>query len=398
MRHCTHADRSAVLPLVTTRVLCAPDKLRGAVDAAGAAAALAAGARAAGATAVELPIADGGEGTLDAFAAGAVVLDVPVRDALGRPRTARLARLDEHGTFLVEAAEAVPLHGLAAHERDVLRASSWGVGELIAAALERGASRLLVAVGGTATMDGGAGMLAALGAACPRDGAGLLDAFGASGAGAAGSGAAEPATGAETGATVDLAGLDRRLRTVEIELLVDVAAPLTGSDGAAGRFGPQKGATPAQVAQLDAAHARWAAALGIDPATPGAGAAGGLGAALQALGARTAPGAETVLDVKRFDERLAGADLVLTAEGSVDASTLQGKAVAAVVGRCARAGVPVVVLGGRVDRDAAAELRRRGARDVRALGSADRPLAEALAAAPAELEAAARAAVSAAPA
>ncbi|MDR9370368.1 glycerate kinase, partial [Conexibacter sp. JD483] len=345
---------------MTTRVLCAPDKLRGALDAAAAAAALAAGARAAGATAVELPIADGGEGTLDAFLAGASVVSVPVRDALGRPREARLARIDgggpreealagrdgsntreaalagrdgdgsgaraTAGTWLVEAAEAVPLHGLAADERDVLRASSWGVGQLIVAALDRGAARLLVAVGGTATMDGGAGMLAALGASCAHNGAGLL-----------------------TDQSVRLAGLDPRLREVEVELLVDVAAPLTGPDGAARRFGPQKGATAAQVEALDAAHGRWAAALGIDPATPGAGAAGGLGAALQALGARTVAGAEAILDLKRFDALLADADLVLTAEGSVDASTLQGKAVAAVVGRCARAGVPVVVLGGRVE-------------------------------------------------
>jgi glycerate kinase len=354
----------------TRRVLCAPDKLRGALDAAGAAGALAAGVRAVGAEAVELPIADGGEGTLDAFRDGAELFEVPVRDALGRPRTGRIARLDDGGTFLVEAAEAVPLHGLAAQERDVLRASSAGVGELIAAALDRGARTLLVAVGGTATMDGGAGMLHALGARCARDGAELL-----------------------ADQSLNLSGLDRRLSgPLAIELLVDVAAPLTGPDGAAHRFGPQKGATEEQIAALDGAHAAWARALGIDPATPGAGAAGGLGAALQALGARTVAGADTVLDLKRFDALLVGCDLCLTAEGSVDASTLQGKAVAAVVARCAAAGVPVVVLGGRVDPDAARELRARGARDVRAIGPAGRPLAEALAAAGSELEQAARAA------
>lgn len=350
------------------RVLCAPDKLRGALDAAGAAAALAAGARAAGAEAVELPIADGGEGTLDAFRDGATLHEVAVHDALGRPSLGRIAQLDgDDGLFLVEAAEAVPLHALAEHERDVERASSAGVGELIAAALDRGARRLLVAIGGTATMDGGAGMLAALGARCARDGAGLL-----------------------ADQSADLGGLDARLASVEIELLSDVAAPLTGPDGAAHRFGPQKGATPDQIAALDAAHGRWAQALGLDPATPGAGAAGGLGAALQALGARTVAGAEAVLDLKRFDAQLAGCDLCLTAEGSVDASTLQGKAVAAVVARCVAAGVPVVVLGGRVDPAAAEELRRRGARAVHALGPAGRPLADALAAAAGELETAAR--------
>jgi len=360
---------------VSARVLCAPDKLRGALDAAGAARALAAGARAAGAAAVELPIADGGEGTLDAFRDGAEIATVAARDALGRPGSGRIARLDDAGTFLVEAAEAVPLHALAEHERDVERASSHGAGELIAAALDRGARRLLVAVGGTATMDGGAGLLRALGARCADDGAGLL-----------------------ADQTVDLGGVDRRLREVELELLVDVAAPLTGPDGAAHRFGPQKGAAPEQVAAFDAAHARWAQALGIDPATPGAGAAGGLGAALQAVGARTVAGAEAVLALKRFDALLEGCDLCLTAEGSVDASTLQGKAVAAVVARCAAAGVPVVVLGGRVEPQAAAELRRRGAREVRAIGPAGRPLARALAAAGDELREAARTAVGAAPA
>ena len=371
----------------TTRVLCAPDKLRGALDAAGAAAALAAGARGAGAEAVELPIADGGEGTLDAFRDGATLHAVAVHDALGRPRTGRIAQLDD-ATFLVEAAEAVPLHGLAEHERDVLRASSYGAGELIAAALDRGARRLLVAVGGTATMDGGAGMLRALGARCATDGAGLLadQSLDLSGLDPRLAGGAAGARGADEGPGPHAAA-------VAIELLVDVAAPLTGPDGAAHRFGPQKGATAEQVEALDAAHARWAQALGIDPATPGAGAAGGLGAALQALGARTVAGADTVLDLKRFDALLAGCDVCLTAEGSVDASTLQGKAVAAVVARCAAAGVPVVVLGGRVEPEAAAELRRRGARDVRAIGPAGRPLAEALAAAAGELEAAARAAV-----
>lgn len=381
------------------RVLCAPDKLRGALDARAAAEALAAGVRAAGGVPHVLPIADGGEGTLDAFLDGATVHEVAVADALGRPRTARLLELaptasddapaetaldvsssgvadaGPHGTrgakrFLVEAAEAVPLHALAEAERDVERASSHGVGELVRAALDRGARRILVAVGGSATLDGGAGALLALGARAPRDGAGLL---------------ADPAD-------VELSGLDPRLADVEIELLVDVAAPLTGPDGAAHRFGPQKGASPDQIAALDAALLRWAAALGLDPATPGAGAAGGLGAAFQAIGARTVAGANAVLELTGFDALLAASDLCVTAEGSVDASTLQGKAVAAVVAHCAAAAVPVVVLGGRVTDEAAAELHRRGARDVRPLGPPGRPLAEAFAAAADELAAAAAAA------
>lgn len=359
-------------------VLCAPDKLRGALTAAAAASALAAGVRDAGGSARELPIADGGEGTLDAFG-DATLHAVTVADARGRPRVARLAELPA-AAFVVEAAEAVPLHALADDERDVLRASSHGVGELIAAALDRGARRILVAVGGTANVDGGAGLLRALGARAPRDGGELLRAYGDDGAAAAG----EPASPA-----LDLSTLDARLADVQLDLLADVAAPLTGRDGAARRFGPQKGATPAQVDALDAALARWAGALGIDPATPGAGAAGGIGAALQALGARTLPGAEAVLDLLGFDDQLAGAGLCITAEGSVDASTLQGKAVSAVVARCAAAGVPVVVLGGRVEQAAAAELLRRGARAVAPLGPPGRPLAAAFAAAAGELRAAA---------
>ncbi|HST41943.1 MAG TPA: glycerate kinase, partial [Conexibacter sp.] len=282
------------------RVLCAPDKLRGAVDAAGAARALADGVREAAGVPCELPVADGGEGTLDAIVEatrGATVHVVTVADALGRPRAARLAELPGD-LFVVEAAEAVPLHALADSERDPAGASSAGVGELIAAALDRGARRLLVAVGGTATLDGGAGLLHALGAGGPRDGAGLL-AFGASDP-------SLPRAGSEPAAP-DLAAVDARLRDVEIELLSDVDAPLTGPHGTAHRFGPQKGATPDHVVALDAALRRWAAALGIDPATPGAGAAGGIGAALQALGARTRAGAEAVLDLVGFDALLADA-------------------------------------------------------------------------------------------
>ncbi|MDO8210347.1 glycerate kinase [Conexibacter sp. CPCC 206217] len=354
----------------TTAVLCAPDKLRGALDARAAAAALARGVRAAGAQARELPIADGGEGTLEVFLAQATVHELDAPDALGRPARARIAELPHH-VFVVEAAEAIALGTLSDVERDVERASSAGVGVLIRAALDRGAQRILVAVGGVATVDGGAGMLHELGARCARDGGELL-----------------------ADQSLDLSGLDPRLRAgVELELLVDVAAPLTGPDGAARRFGPQKGASARQVEALDAALGRWARSLGVPAETPGAGAAGGLGAALQALGARTRAGAEAVLELTGFDALLDGAALCLTAEGSVDASTLQGKAVAAVVARCTAAGVPVVVLGGRVEQAAADELRRRGARAVSALGPSDRPLAEALAAAGAELEAAARAAV-----
>lgn len=354
-------------------VLCAPDKLRGALDAAGAAAALAAGVRDAGGTPVALPVADGGEGTLDAVLAGGHgrAVTVPARDAHGRAGTGRIGDLGD-GTVLVEAAEAIALAAVPADARDVGIATSAGVGDLVRAALDHGARRILVAVGGTATLDGGAGFLGALGAAAPVDGAALL---------------AAP--------RIDRSGLDPRLPDVALELLFDVDAPLCGPAGAAHRFGPQKGARPDELAAYDAALARWAGALGADPGLAGCGAAGGLGLALRALGARARPGAEAVLDLADFDAAARGAALGLTAEGSVDASTLQGKTVDAVVRRCVGLGVPVVAFGGRIEADAADGLRARGAADVTALGPADRPLAAALQAAADELRAAARAATSA---
>lgn len=349
------------------RVLCAPDKLRGALRAVSAARALALGVREAGGTPVELPIADGGEGTLEALGTRAVSHPVVAVDALGRPCRALMASLDDGATVVVEAAQAIGLHRRTPLERDVLQSSSAGLGRLICAALDRAPRAIVVAVGGTATIDGGAGMLAALGARGPTDTAGLL---------------ADQA--------VDLDAIDPRLADVRLDLLVDVMAPLTGPAGAAVRFGPQKGAAPALIERLDAALERWAHALGVDAGAHGSGAGGGVGAALQALGARTLSGADAVLDVAGFDQHLAGCDLCLVAEGRVDASTLQGKAVATVVTRSVGRGVPVVVLGGSVDPHAAEALRRRGAQDVRALGDADRPLDQALAAAAVDLQTAAR--------
>jgi glycerate kinase len=355
---------SAVAPVV----LCAPDKLRGAVDAAGAAAALADGVREAGGWPVALPVADGGEGTLDAFLAGGRATAVPVRarSAHGARIDARIADLGG-GTVLVEAAEAIALAAIPAAARDVGRASSAGVGDLVLAALDRGARRILVAVGGTASLDGGAGFLRALGAEAPADGAALL-----------------------RGPRADPSGVDPRLGGVALELLYDVDAPLCGPGGAARRFGPQKGATPAEVEDYDAVLGAWAAALGVDPSLPGSGAAGGLGLALRAVGATARPGADAVLDLVGFDAAAGFADLVLTAEGSVDASTLQGKTVDAVVRRAHAVGTPAAVLGGRVEPGAAAALRSRGAVEVAALGRDGRPLEEALTAAGDDLRAGAR--------
>jgi glycerate kinase len=350
-------------------VVCAPDKLRGALDAGTAAAALARGARRSGAETRELPLGDGGEGTLDALVASghATLETLTVRDPLGRPVLARLGRLDDE-SYLVEAAEAVGHARLGAGEKDPRRATSAGVGDLLRGALDRGARRVLVALGGTVTVDGGLGLLGALGALPDvQRGSSLLG---------------EPVP--------DRAGLDARLARVELVALHDVDVPLSGPDGAAWLFGPQKGLQGTDLGLFDRALARLGARLGGDVATrPGAGAAGGLGAALYWLGATGRPGAEAIASLVGLDSALRGAGLCLTAEGAVDRQSARGKTVAAVAHACARADVPCVVLGGRVEREGAVLLERLGARVI-ALGPVERPLAEALAATAADLERLAR--------
>jgi glycerate kinase len=346
-------------------VVCAPDKLRGALSAAAAADALARGAARAGAPSVCLPIADGGEGTLDALLAAGVAraVECVARGPFGEQRRARVGDLGE-GRFLVEAAEAIALARVPDEQRDPWRTSSAGVGDLLLAALDRGAREVLVGVGGTANVDGGLGLLRVVGGATSGDtGAALLG---------------EP--------RVDLHGVDARLRDVRLVLLYDVDVPLHGPDGAALLFGPQKGLAPDDAQRADAGLARLAAVLPDGVARrPGAGAAGGLGAALYALGAEGASGARTVLDLVGVTAALEGARLCLTAEGKVDRSSGRGKAVTAVAAAAREAGVPCVVLAGRVDEEGAAALRALGAR-VEAIGPADRPQHEALAAARGELE------------
>jgi glycerate 2-kinase len=250
----------------------------------------------------EVPLADGGEGTMDALhgSLGGEWLAARVCDPLGREIEARYLLLGD-GRAVVEAAEAIGLWRLSPVELDPLRASSRGLGELIQAAVDGGASRLVVGLGGTATVDGGAGL---------RE---VLDAL-----------------------------------AVPVEAACDVRNPLLGERGAARAFGPQKGASPEDVDELER---RLAAIEELVPYAelPGAGAAGGLGAALAALGARLLPGAELVLDTVRFDERIRGADLVVTGEGVVDASSAEGKVAGAVVARCRAAGIRCSVFGGRVE-------------------------------------------------
>lgn len=319
------------------KLVLAPASFKESMSGGEAAAAMARGARAArpDLELALLPVADGGEGTLDTlvFAGGGGTRTVEVTGALGERRAARLGMLPG-GVAVVEAAEAVGLAAMAPERRDPRRASSRGVGELIRAALDAGAASILVGLGGSATNDAGAGALQALGVT-------LLDAGGAplgpGGAGLAGL------------ASADFSGLDPRLREVPLSVACDVRSPLCGPTGASRLFGPQKGASPAVVEELESALAHFGRVLGRGIASaPGAGAAGGLGAALLACGARLVPGAELVLDAIGFDRQLAGARAVLTGEGALDGQTLQGKAIAAVVAHAARAGVPVIALAGRL--------------------------------------------------
>lgn len=325
------------------RVICAPDSFKHSMSAAEAAAAMARGVREAWpeAEVVEVPLSDGGEGFTDAVAGalGAEVVEVPVLDALGRAGLGRLAVAGDLAVF--EVATAVGLEAIADDERDIMAADTRGVGRLIAAALDAGARRLVIGLGGSATNDGGAGMLSELGVRfLGWDGAAL---------------ATHP--GALAGlARVDAAGLDPRLAGVEVRVACDVDNPLLGARGASAVFGPQKGATPALVEELDAILGRLAQASGhADVAeTPGAGAAGGLGFALLAfLGAALVPGIALVCDTVGLAERVRGADLVLSGEGAIDAQTLSGKTPAGVAEVARAAGVPVVLFGGRVSSDAA---------------------------------------------
>jgi glycerate kinase len=325
------------------RVLIAVDKFKGSLTAAEVAGHVAAGIRAVrpGAEVEPLPVADGGDGTVDAAVAGGFTpREAVVTGPLGTPVTARFAVRDE--VAVVEMAEASGLRLLPRGTFAPLTATTRGTGELVRAALDAGARRVVLGVGGSATTDGGAGMLSALGAR-------FLDADGRD---------LPPGGGPLRHlAAADLSGLDARLAATEVVLASDVDNPLTGPKGAAAVYGPQKGATADDVAALDAALAHFARVLGREDAAaaPGAGAAGGIGfGALVGLRARFRPGIEVLMEVLGFDAALARAGLVVTGEGSLDEQTLHGKAPAGVAAAARRAGLPVVAVCGRlaIDRDA----------------------------------------------
>jgi glycerate 2-kinase len=323
------------------KIVIAPDKFKGSLPATQVAAAIAAGLRAAlgpgGAELVTIPVADGGEGTVEAaVAAGFDRVPVTASGPLGDPVEACYARRGE--VAVVELACVCGLSRLPGGRREPLAASSFGAGEVLWAALDAGAHRIILCVGGSASTDGGAGLLRALGARA-------IDARG------------EPIRSGGAGlgdaAALDLTALHPALRSSELILAADVDNPLTGPNGAAEVYGPQKGASPAQVAELAAGLRRWAAvvaaAVGADHSlAPGSGAAGGVGFAARAvLGAQSRPGIGLMLDLAGFDAALAGADLVITGEGSLDTQSLAGKAPVGVARAAARRGVPVVAVAGR---------------------------------------------------
>ncbi|WP_174855399.1 glycerate kinase [Streptomyces coelicoflavus] len=289
-----------------------------------------------------LPVADGGDGTVAAaVAAGFERREVRVAGPLGDEVTAAYALRD--GTAVVEMAEASGLQRLPEGVLAPLTSSTYGSGELLRAALDAGARTIVFGVGGSATTDGGAGMLAALGAR-------FLDADGEP---------VGPGGGGLAGlASADLSGLDPRLSGVELVLASDVDNPLTGPKGAPAVYGPQKGASPNDVTALDAALAHFAKVLegaeGVGArvaeyaASPGAGAAGGIGFGAMLLGARFRPGIAVMLDVLGFAPALERADLVITGEGSLDEQTLHGKAPAGVAAAARAAGKEVVAVCGRL--------------------------------------------------
>ncbi|ACQ81108.1 glycerate kinase [Beutenbergia cavernae DSM 12333] len=331
------------------RVVVAPDSFKGSLAAADVAAAMADGVRSARSDAdvVACPMADGGEGTLDALLAswGVAPRAVDAPDALGRPGRARYGISADGRLGVLELAEASGLPTVADVAPRPRDADTTGSGVVARALLDAGVAEILVCLGGSASTDGGSGLLRGLGVR-------LLDDDGAE---------LPPGGGGLARlAAVDDAALHPRARAVRWRLAVDVTNPLLGPAGAAAVYGPQKGAAPDDVAALDAALARWAAVIGADPAVPGTGAAGGVPAGLLGvLGAdcvEITAGGLLVAEAVGLPVLLTGADLVLTGEGALDDQSVQGKVVGTIA-ELAGGHVPVVAIAGRVELDAGAVAR-----------------------------------------
>ncbi len=326
------------------KIVAAPDSYKGSLTAVQAAQSMAAGIRRVmpDAQVVQLPVADGGEGTTEAFyaAAGGERYTVQVTGPLGDPVQAVWLRLPD-GTGVMEMAQASGITLIPRERLDPLRATSYGTGELLRAMLDAGCRKILLGIGGSATNDGGAGMMQALGAR-------FLD--------AAGKELAPGGAALERLEHIDLAGWDKRVQEASITVACDVTNPLCGPQGASAVYGPQKGADAPMAALLDKALARYAEViqrqLGKDVAQlPGAGAAGGLGAGLLAFcGAQMRPGIETVLQAVGFDQLAEGACAVFTGEGRLDGQSVNGKVPAGVAAhaKAVRPDMPVIAVGGSI--------------------------------------------------
>ena len=289
---------------------------------------------------VKIPIADGGEGTVDALirGAGGDIYTTSVTGPMGEDIDAQFAIL-ANGTAALEMAASSGLPLVPQDRRNPLLATTYGVGQMILAAIGKGATEIVIGLGGSATNDGGAGMAQALGCSLQDDGGRELD---------FGGGALEHL------ARIDISGLDPRIKDVKIKIASDVSNPLCGLVGASAIFGPQKGAGPEMVAQLDRNLAHYAdivkATIGRDMAEiPGAGAAGGLGFGLLAFcGASIGSGIETMLDAVSFDEKLTGVCLCITGEGRIDGQSAFGKVPVGVAGRAKKQNIPVLAIVGGI--------------------------------------------------
>lgn len=293
---------------------------------------------------VKLPVADGGEGTVEAMVAATQgrIIHVPVTGPLGEPVEGFYGLSGDDQSAFIEMAAASGLELVPPSQRNPLKTTSWGTGELIRHALDAGVKHIIIGIGGSATNDGGAGMVQALGAK-------LLNAAQKP----VGLGGGELATLAH----IDLTGLDKRLKACRIEVACDVTNPLTGEEGATAVFGPQKGATPEMIVTLDNALAHYAQVIARDLDIDvlnlsGGGAAGGMGAALYAFcGAQLRQGIEIVTDALQLADQVADADLVITGEGRIDSQTIHGKVPVGVAKVAKRFNKPVIGIAGSLTAD-----------------------------------------------
>ena len=337
------------MPGLSMKIIIAPDSFKGSLTALQASEAMAVGFRRIfpDATIEQIPMADGGEGTVQSLvdATGGRLLSATVRDPLGNDIEAQYGVLGDGVTAVIEMAAASGLTLVPKEKRNPLATTTYGTGQLIKAALDQGSRKLIIGIGGSATNDGGAGMAQALGVKLldgnQQDidwGGGCLNGL----------------------VAIDTSGIDARIAETETVVACDVSNPLTGQQGASAVYGPQKGATPEMVAVLDANLKHFDAVLQRELGksvgdVPGAGAAGGLGAGLMAfLNAALKPGVEIVIEATKLSERMKGADLVITGEGQINFQTVFGKTPIGVAKAAHRQGIPVIAVAGSIGQGAEA--------------------------------------------